>query len=654
MTRITTGKLLEEMTDLVGLARYPDPFYTTTQFSSYDRRSLAPDKPGWFANGDNANTTDRKHYLRDERHGERVEHVLAEVEGPGALVRFWSANPWAGEGGLLRIYLDDAPEPVLTVDLMDFVNGQSGIPTPFASRTAGGAGNVYFPIPFAKRCKVTHDADWNGFYYHINVRRYAPETPVETFRPEDLLTYQSQIEAVGKQLSDPMNLVVETLDVHPLETTLSPDSRSDLFLLEGPAAIGVLTLRVTAPDVRAALRQTVLQIYFDGSPTPQVESPVGDFFGAGPGVCPFASYPMVVEPSGTMHCRFVMPFARLARLHLMNFGSQSVTVAGEVARIPFGWDDRTMHFRAKWRVTHGVEGTPDGCDMPFLLVHGAGVWVGTALTIMHPTSIPTPGGGWWGEGDEKIYLDGEAFPSTFGTGSEDYFGYSWSSPDLFAHAYLGQPRCDGPGNRGYTANFRWHLLDALPFSRSLEFYMELQTHAPTKGLSYGRLGYCYTLPGARDDHLPLNPTMTVLWDPPPWSVVTGGAARGSTVLEAETLNVCGQNVTQEVGPLWSNSRQVVWHALPNETVNFEIPVERAGKYRLAVCLTRRPGGGACRIAFAGIASERVIDLAHSALTMLREFDVGVVQELEAGTALLSLVGVRRGPVGIDYVRLIPD
>jgi hypothetical protein len=641
------------MVDLAQLARYPDPYYTTVQFSSYDRRSIAPDKPGWFANGDNANTTDRKHYLRDERHGDRIEHVLADVEGPGAMVRFWSANPWVGEGGVLRVYLDDAPEPVIVADLMDFVNGLSGIPEPFASRAAGGAGNVYFPIPFAKRCKVTHDADWKGFYYQVNIRRYVAGTPVETFRLNDLDAYRSRIETVGARLADPMNLVIETLDVHPVDVTISPGFRGDLVSLEGPAAIGVLTLRVTAPDTLAALRQTVLQIYFDGSPTPQVESPLGDLFGAGPGVCPFESYPVVVEPDGTMHCRFVMPFARLARLHLANFGAQSVTVTGEVARVPFVWDDRSMHFRAKWRVTHGVEGRPDGYDMPYLLVHGAGAWVGTALMIMHPTSVPTPGGGWWGEGDEKIYVDGESFPSTFGTGSEDYFGYSWSSPDLFEGAYIGQPRCDGPGNRGYTANYRWHILDAIPFSRSIEFYMELQTHAPTTGISYGRIGYCYTRPGARDDHPQLNPTMTALVDPPAWNVVTAGAARDSTVTEAESLNVRAGNAVLEHGTLWSGGRQIAWNVVVGERVSFDVPVERAGKYRLVLCLTLRPGGGACRVAFGDVESDAVLHLAHSALTMLREFETGTIYELAAGMATLSFIGVRTGSVGVDYVRLAP-
>ena len=54
-----------------------------------------------------------------------------------------------------------------------------------------------------------------------------------------------------------------------------------------------------------------------------------------------------------------------------------------------------------------------------------------------------PGAAWWGEGDEKIYVDGEAFPSLFGTGTEDYFGYAWSTTETFAHAYHAQTRAPG-------------------------------------------------------------------------------------------------------------------------------------------------------------------------------------------------------------------
>src|SRR5262245_18735577 len=105
-------------------------------------------------------------------------------------------------------------------------------------------------------------------------------------------------------------------------------------------------------------------------------------------------------------------------------------------------------------------------DYNFVDVAGKGVFVGDSLHVVNPVK------GWWGEGDEKIYIDGETFPSHFGTGTEDYYGYACCSPDKFYHPYHNQPRCDGPGNFGNTSVNRWHILDTIPFENHLRFDME--------------------------------------------------------------------------------------------------------------------------------------------------------------------------------------
>ena len=76
---------------------------------------------------------------------------------------------------------------------------------------------------------------------------------------------------------------------------------------------------------------------------------------------------------------------------------------------------------------------------------------------------------------KRFLLTGIHFPSFFGTGSEDYFNYSWSSARIFSYPYCGQPRNDGPGNRGYVSNYSWHISDDIPFTDKIAFYMELGT-----------------------------------------------------------------------------------------------------------------------------------------------------------------------------------
>ncbi len=174
-----------------------------------------------------------------------------------------------------------------------------------------------------------------------------------------------------------------------------------------------------------------------------------------------------------------MPFAESLIIRLENMGEQDVSVRGSALPYPeYKWNpESSLHFRARWRVEHDlVASNQDVQDLAFLMANGKGLYVGTTSILLNPNQVPTPYGNWWGEGDEKVFVDDEALPSIFGTGSEDYYNYSWSSPDIFAFPYCGQPRNDGPGNRGFVTNFRWHILDPIPFKRNIRFYMELFSH----------------------------------------------------------------------------------------------------------------------------------------------------------------------------------
>ena len=91
-------------------------------------------------------------------------------------------------------------------------------------------------------------------------------------------------------------------------------------------------------------------------------------------------------------------------------------------------------FHAKWHRDAFLPEDPERrkIDWTMLKTEGRGRFCGVMLHVWNPR------GGWWGEGDEKFFVDGEKFPSTFGTGSEDYFGYAWCNPTLFAEL-LPQP-----------------------------------------------------------------------------------------------------------------------------------------------------------------------------------------------------------------------
>jgi hypothetical protein len=122
-----------------------------------------------------------------------------------------------------------------------------------------------------------------------------------------------------------------------------------------------------------------------------------------------------------------------------------------------------------------------------------GQQVGTLLGVENP-----PGVSWWGEGDEKIFVDGEPFPSLFGTGTEDYFGYAWSTSETFAHAYHAQTRAPAGGFAGLYSMNRFLVLDPVPFERSLRFDLEIW-HWSDTAIAADAILYWYARPGARDD-----------------------------------------------------------------------------------------------------------------------------------------------------------
>ena len=125
-------------------------------------------------------------------------------------------------------------------------------------------------------------------------------------------------------------------------------------------------------------------------------------------------------------------------------------------------------------------------------IEGEGVYAGDVFYFENPHDK------WWGEGDEKIYVDGETFPSFFGTGTEDYYGYAWSTGEVFFRALHAQTRAGGPGFSGVFSVNRFRTLDAIPFEKSLRFDMELW-HWGSARVMWHSLIYYYARPGAKDD-----------------------------------------------------------------------------------------------------------------------------------------------------------
>lgn len=674
---ITTGFLVAEMAELVRLADFAQPAYTTVQFSSYDRRSKAPNTPGWYANSDGFGSEPIPGFLRvlNPPGADGVgEYVMAEVSGPGAVVRGWTA----AIGGEIRVFLDgdekpvfDGPANVFLSDRYAYYAQKVGLPVEEAGDAFHQNDADYFPLPFARSCRVV----WKGkvselHFYHIQIRKYHPAAPVQTFRPADLKTYSQEIRRAIAILRSPARSLDEApvMQKISLDLAVGPGEEVQAMSTEkGPGAVRNLALKVEGDELRTALRQTLLCIRFDGSPRPQVEAPVGDFFGAAPGINPYETLPMTVSPDGTMSCRFVMPFARSVSLTFDNRGEKPVRIGGEVLLSPYNWQpDRSMHFRARWRVNHDLVAASgeNAFDVPFLVAHGQGVYVGTAAILMNPSPVPTAYGNWWGEGDEKVFVDGEDSPSTFGTGSEDYFNYSWSRCDLFDHPYCAQPLCTGPDTRGYVSNCRWHVLDALPFEQEIAFYIELYSHRRTAGLSYARIAYHYARPGIRDDCVPvMSSDARIAPLPEAWQPVASHGAAGATFYQAESLKAEGDGeVSIAEGELWSGGKLLVWRPQKKgDTLSLTLQVPKKGRYAIVMTAAMSPNSGRFQARCDGQQLLRegdatTVDLRAPHQTMLRNFPWNPLA-LDAGTHVIVLETPEDNPsgssIGLDFIWLHP-
>ncbi len=632
---VNIRSLLGEMTDLANLAEFPDPPYTCKQFSSYDPASISPQQRGWFANAD------RGHFLRVEERADRKEYVMLDADGPGAIVRIWSANP----EGTMRIYLDHSKEPTLEAPMTELLGGtMPGVPAPIAGERSRGW-NCYFPFPYARHCKITSD---NGdLYYHVNYRTYWAGTEVETFRLGMLDELAEEIDAVAQALSKPKDATsVPPAAVRTSSTfAIAPGASYAVAQFEGPKYIFEFIVQLSYGGTAEALRGLALTMTFDGEET--VAAPLGDFFGAAPGINPYDSLPVTVEKDGVMRARWVMPFEKSAKIRIHNWSDRQVVVSAEYAAAPYTWTERSMHFSAKWRTEFDVPTRPKR-DWNYLSVGGRGVFCGAALAIANPVRV------WWGEGDEKIYVDGETFPSHFGTGTEDYFGYAWCSNEPFTSAYHNQPRCDGPANYGHTAVNRWHVMDRIPFTKDFRFDMELWHWEDTK-VDMSVVTYWYARPGGADAFPPIKPSDLRLVELPEYEPPrVEGAIEGETMRVIEKTGCAGWQAI----PGCSNDQHFWWRrGQPGDKLVLGFDVPQAGTWRVFARFVKALDYGIVQLSINGKDVGQPLDLFNNGVLVCEEVDLGVIDLTQGENRLKATIigandqAVREYMFGLDYVRL---
>lgn len=294
----------------------------------------------------------------------------------------------------------------------------------------------------------------------------------------------------------------------PCLKDIVPGSITTLADIRGSGTITHIWITVDSKTSDAdcfVLRDLILRMYWDDETAPSVEVPLGDFFCCGFGKeCIVNSLPIAVVPSRGLNCYFPMPFRHHAVIKLENQHVNSIPAF--FYQIDYCLDDedqtvgkrgeenRVEYFHAQWRRERLTE---KGKDYTILDgVHGSGTYVGTYMALQTLERY------WWGEGEIKFYMDGdEEYPTICGTGTEDYFGGSWSFAahengktieQNYSTPFLGYPyysrhddlivnpyhNDDVPPMRGF---YRFHLPDPVYFEKDLRVTIQ-QIGVSYKGL----------------------------------------------------------------------------------------------------------------------------------------------------------------------------
>ncbi len=245
---------------------------------------------------------------------------------------------------------------------------------------------------------------------------------------------------------------------HPAERLLAGD-QATLLDVTGPGIVDRMWITISdrSPQMLRSLR---IEMYWDGADQPAVSAPFGDFFGVSLGRTAAFENALFSNPEGrSFNCAIPMPFRTGARIVVRNESPDDLPMLFydvNLRRVS-GWGDEVLYFHAFW---HRDPETTLKVDHEILpRVEGRGRYLGANLGVM---ADPAYEGSWWGEGEVKVYLDGDGdLPTLVGTGTEDYVGAGWGQ-GAYAHRFQGCLIADTESD--HWAFYRYHIPDPVYFA----------------------------------------------------------------------------------------------------------------------------------------------------------------------------------------------
>ncbi len=219
------------------------------------------------------------------------------------------------------------------------------------------------------------------------------------------------------------------------------------------------TLREREPEMLRSLR---LEMVWDGADTPAVSVPFGDFCCAILGRPTAFENALFANPEGrSFNCYIPMPFRTGAKISMTNDSHRPVLKLFYDVNYTLtdSHPEDVLYFHAYWRRERWTSLEKDFEVLP--RVCGEGRFLGANIgVIIHPDNM-----GWWGEGEVKMYMDGDMeYPTIVGTGTEDYIGTGWGQ-GVYQQQYQGSLIADA--RNGQYGFYRYHIPDPVYFHEDL-------------------------------------------------------------------------------------------------------------------------------------------------------------------------------------------
>ena len=444
---------------------------------------------------------------------------------------------------------------------------------------------------------------------------------------------------------------------------IDPGETFTLAEIAGPATITHIWITFPTPapgwlgrEGNADHSELVLRMYWDGADRPAVEAPVGDFFAAGFGQrAEVRSMPVQVEGGDAYNCFWPMPFRTSARITLENQSAKPLNAL--YYHVDYQREDAlpadTPYFCAQYRQEFP---TASGRDYLILDAEGRGHYVGTVLSVRSRSPE------WFGEGDETFTIDGEARPSLWGTGTEDYVLNAWGM-GVGTYPYFGVSILEGDrGMVGWrTTVYRWHVADPVRFTRSLRVAIENAGWISEDELAEGvHRGFV-----ERNDDYATVAFWYQVGQPKRFADLPPARARVlpnlDIIIEGKDLIAAGKaeggSFARQKGYAWTGEGQLLFRNTEGEGAWFEVafPVAKEELRQLTLRATFSYDFGIYRILLDGEEVRQRVDFYNDTVDV-RELNLGQ-RRLGAGTHTLRFEcvgqnGASRGTLlGVDSVRL---